>query len=132
MCPGDEQRYGGAFSFEALAHRLVLQVPGVLDILTVFRPGFHVVGGQLRATSTLFYPTIASMFLEVAFAAGLWLMLEPSRRWERPDEYDITRRNAGHVGFGTGIHGCVGAVLARLEGEVVLSALARKVASTWG
>ena len=51
------------------------------------------------------------------------------RRWEQPDEYDIARKNAGHVGFGTGIHGCVGAVLARLEGEVVLSALARKVAS---
>ena len=51
------------------------------------------------------------------------------RRWERADDYDITRRNAGHVGFGTGIHGCVGAVLARLEGEVVLAALARKVAS---
>ena len=51
------------------------------------------------------------------------------RRWDRPDDYDITRRNAGHVGFGTGIHGCVGAVLARLEGELVLGALARKVAS---
>jgi cytochrome P450 len=51
------------------------------------------------------------------------------RRWERADEYDITRRNAGHVGFGTGIHGCVGAVLARLEGELVLGALARKVGS---
>ncbi len=51
------------------------------------------------------------------------------RRWEQPDDYDIARRNAGHVGFGTGIHGCVGAVLARLEGELVLSALARKVAS---
>jgi cytochrome P450 len=50
------------------------------------------------------------------------------RRWDQPDDYDITRRAAGHVGFGTGIHGCVGAVLARLEGEVVLSALARKVA----
>jgi cytochrome P450 len=50
------------------------------------------------------------------------------RRWEQPDGYDITRRAAGHVGFGTGIHGCVGAVLARLEAEVVLSALARKVA----
>jgi len=50
------------------------------------------------------------------------------RRWEQPDEYDITRRAAGHVGFGTGIHGCVGAVLARLEGEVVLTALARKAA----
>jgi cytochrome P450 len=51
------------------------------------------------------------------------------RRWENPDEYDITRRNAGHVGFGAGIHACVGAVLARLEGECLLSALARKVAS---
>ena len=51
------------------------------------------------------------------------------RRWEHADDYDITRRNAGHVGFGTGIHGCVGAVLARLEGELVLNALARKVAS---
>ena len=51
------------------------------------------------------------------------------RRWERADEFDLTRRNAGHVGFGTGIHGCVGAVLARLEGEAVLGALARKVAS---
>ncbi len=50
------------------------------------------------------------------------------RRWEQPDDYDITRRAAAHVGFGTGIHGCVGAVLARLEGEVVLTALARKVA----
>ncbi|WP_428486458.1 cytochrome P450 [Rhodopila sp.] len=51
------------------------------------------------------------------------------RRWEDPDDYDIGRRSAGHVGFGTGIHGCVGAVLARLEGEAVLGALARKVAS---
>ncbi len=50
------------------------------------------------------------------------------RRWENADAFDMTRRNAGHVGFGTGIHGCVGAVLARLEGELVLSALARKVA----
>ncbi|PPQ31823.1 cytochrome P450 [Rhodopila globiformis] len=48
------------------------------------------------------------------------------RRWEQPDAYDITRRNAGHVGFGAGAHACVGAVLARLEGEAVLAALARK------
>jgi 4-methoxybenzoate monooxygenase (O-demethylating) len=51
------------------------------------------------------------------------------RRWEQPDQYDITRQNAAHVGFGAGIHLCVGQVLARLEGEVVLAALARKVAS---
>jgi 4-methoxybenzoate monooxygenase (O-demethylating) len=49
------------------------------------------------------------------------------RQWERPDEYDITRRVVGHVGFGSGIHQCVGQLLARLEGECVLSALAHKV-----
>ncbi len=49
------------------------------------------------------------------------------RRWERADEFDITRSMGGHVGFGAGIHACVGQVLARLEGECILSALARKV-----
>lgn len=49
------------------------------------------------------------------------------RRWERPDEYDPTRRTSGHVGFGNGVHMCVGQMLARLEGEVLLGALARKV-----
>jgi cytochrome P450 len=52
-----------------------------------------------------------------------------ARKFERPDEYDIERRVGGHVGFGYGIHACVGQVLARLEGECVLGSLARKVAS---
>jgi hypothetical protein len=34
------------------------------------------------------------------------------RHWEQPDEYDITRRTTGHVGFGSGIHQCVGQLLA--------------------
>ena len=51
------------------------------------------------------------------------------RRWENPDRYDITRKTSGHVGFGSGIHMCVGQLVARLEGEVMLSAIARKVAA---
>jgi cytochrome P450 len=51
------------------------------------------------------------------------------RHWQRPDDYDITRRTVSHVGFGSGIHQCVGQLLARLEGESVLSALARKAGS---
>ena len=49
------------------------------------------------------------------------------RKWPEPDRYDIQRRPTGHVGLGSGIHGCVGQVIARLEGEVVLTALARRV-----
>lgn len=50
------------------------------------------------------------------------------RKWDNPDDYDIARKTVGHVGFGTGVHACVGQLLARLEGEVILRALARKVA----
>ena len=65
---------GAAALVGAIAVLELAQVPWVLDALKVFRPGFHVVGGQLRATSTLFYPTITSMFLEIAFALGLvWI-----------------------------------------------------------
>lgn len=49
------------------------------------------------------------------------------RRWEDADRYDPTRRTGGHVGFGSGIHRCVGELLSRLEGEAVLTALARSV-----
>jgi hypothetical protein len=50
-------------------------------------------------------------------------------RWERPDAFDVTRRVSGHMAFGTGIHGCVGQMVARLEAEAVLSALANRVAT---
>lgn len=49
------------------------------------------------------------------------------RRWPDADRYDIGRRPSGHVAFGAGIHGCVGQAVARLEGELVLAALARRV-----
>jgi cytochrome P450 len=49
------------------------------------------------------------------------------RRWERPGEFDVTRRTAGHLGFGVGPHFCVGHAVARLEAEVVLNALLDRV-----
>ena len=51
------------------------------------------------------------------------------RRWENADSYDVSRRTSGHVGYGSGIHMCVGQLVARLEGEVMMAALARKVAA---
>jgi 4-methoxybenzoate monooxygenase (O-demethylating) len=49
------------------------------------------------------------------------------RQWSDPDRFDIARRPAGHVAFGVGIHACVGQVIARLEGESILRALATRV-----
>jgi cytochrome P450 len=51
------------------------------------------------------------------------------RRWDKPDTFDVTRRATGHMTFGTGIHGCVGQAIARLESEAILGALTRRVAS---
>ena len=49
------------------------------------------------------------------------------RKWPEPNRYNIERRPTGHVGLGSGIHGCVGQAIARLEGEVVLTAIAKRV-----
>lgn len=49
------------------------------------------------------------------------------RKWPDPTRYDIARRPSGHVALGSGIHGCVGQAVARLEGEVVFTALAQRV-----
>jgi cytochrome P450 len=49
------------------------------------------------------------------------------RKWKDPNRFDVERNPVGHVVFGAGIHGCVGQIIARLEGEIVLNTLARKV-----
>jgi cytochrome P450 len=51
-----------------------------------------------------------------------------ARRWSDPDRFDIDRRPTGHLAFGSGIHACVGQVVARAESETLLEALARRVA----
>jgi cytochrome P450 len=47
---------------------------------------------------------------------------DPSR-FARPDEVDITRTNVQPLSFGSGIHYCLGAPLARVEGRIALGAL---------
>ena len=51
------------------------------------------------------------------------------RRWPNPDQFDITRNTTGHVGFGFGIHHCLGQVVARKQMAAILEALLRRARS---
>jgi len=48
------------------------------------------------------------------------------RRYENADEFDIHRKAQGHVAFGYGVHFCLGASLARLEGRVALEEVLKR------
>ncbi len=51
-------------------------VPAAATMLAPFREGIAVVGTQVRASGPFQYPTIASMYLELAFAVGVGLLLQ--------------------------------------------------------
>jgi cytochrome P450 len=49
------------------------------------------------------------------------------RKWGKDaDQFNIRRSASGHVAFGMGIHQCIGQPIARLETELILTALARR------
>lgn len=49
------------------------------------------------------------------------------QKWGDPERYRVERRPQGHMGFGAGIHGCVGQNIARAEIEALLTAMIARV-----
>jgi cytochrome P450 len=65
--------------------------------------------------------------------AGDWVLMNlPAGNWDTdfvdaPDIFDIDRNTRGHLGFGYGVHQCIGANLARVEMQVAFATLARRL-----
>ncbi|MEU9097403.1 cytochrome P450 [Streptomyces sp. NPDC048361] len=97
------------------------RVPAALDELLRF--------DSPVSTATFRYATEAFTLGSAEIPAGAPVAIalgaanRDPERFAAPDRLDWDRDAAAHLGFGHGIHRCVGAPLAKAEGEIVLRAL---------
>jgi len=95
-------------------------IPKVIDETLRFEPTGH---------ATARYVTQDVEYYGTTVPAGSPILLllasanRDPRRYSAPDVYDINRPDAQHLTFGYGLHFCLGANLARLEGSVALDEL---------
>jgi cytochrome P450 len=80
-------------------------------------------------TATMRFTTEPVHVGDVEIPAGQLVLIallganHDSRQFENPDRLDVSRAPNPHLAFGHGIHHCLGAPLARLEGEIAIGRL---------
>ncbi|MDQ7911278.1 cytochrome P450 [Phytohabitans sp. ZYX-F-186] len=86
--------------------------------------------GLIRTTTE---PLTVGDGVEIGVDQPVWTLLSGGnrdpRRFPEPDTMDLTRKDTRHLGFGFGMHTCLGAALGRMEASVALGELLRRTAS---
>jgi cytochrome P450 len=95
-------------------------LPNVIDETLRFEPTGHAAARFVMQDVEYYGTTVpAGSAILLLFASAN----RDPRRYDHPDAYDITREDVQHLTFGYGMHFCLGASLARLEGRVALDEL---------
>ena len=101
-------------------------IRGAVEEVLRFDPPVHMMGRLPIEDIELSCGTIPAMSELVMLPAA---SSRDAAQFSAPDEFDVTRADNRHLGFGFGIHHCLGAPLARLEAQVALGTLARRFSS---
>jgi len=108
--------------------------PGLMDnaIEELMRFEAPVHFGLIRTTTA---PLVVSG-VEIGPGEDIWTLLSAGnrdpRRFAEPDRLDLSRADTRHLGFGFGMHTCLGAALGRMEASVALEELLRRTTDIRG
>ncbi|MER7838027.1 cytochrome P450 [Streptomyces sp. NPDC096040] len=101
--------------------------PNLVEELLRFEPPVQMVPQRTCITD------IEVRGVTIPKGSRIWLMLAAGNRdperFPDPERFDPDRRDVQHLGFGSGIHICFGAPMARLETQLALTQLARRLDS---
>jgi cytochrome P450 len=100
-------------------------IPAVVEELLRYEPPVHFLPKRITLDEIPVAGTTIprGVLLTLALAAG---NRDPAR-FPDPDRFDPERRDNEHLGFGSGIHICFGAPLARAETQIALTELVRRL-----
>ncbi|MYQ44712.1 cytochrome P450 [Streptomyces sp. SID4985] len=99
--------------------------PNIVEELLRYEPPVQLVPQRTCITD------IEVRGVRIPAGSRIWLMLAAGNRdperFKDPERFDPDREDLQHLGFGSGIHSCFGAPLARLETQIALAELARRL-----
>jgi cytochrome P450 len=98
-------------------------VPGAVEELLRYQPPAQYLGRMAVRDVELHGTTIPAMSPVLLLTGAA---TRDDRAFDDPDRFDINRPPALALGFGHGVHSCLGAALARMESRIALEELARR------